>query len=88
MNEGLIEFEKLIQVMDKLVTLTGRTIRDHPTYEVVKELKQSILLSADQCQVVVSECNKVKIQLLEVRKTIPTTTQSFIQPYYITPVGV
>lgn len=45
MNEGLIEFEKLIQVMDKLVTLTGRTIRDHPTYEVVKELKQSILLS-------------------------------------------
>lgn len=53
MNEGLIEFEKLIQVMDKLVTLTGRTIRDHPTHEVVKELKQSILLSADQCQVVV-----------------------------------
>lgn len=88
MNEGLIEFEKLLQVMDKLVTLTGRTIRVHPTHEVVKELKKSILLSADQCQVVVSECNKVKIQLLEVRKTISTTTQSFIQPYYITPVGV
>lgn len=61
MNEGLIEFEKLLQVMDKLVTLTGRAIRVHPTHEVVKELKKSILLSADQCQVVVSECNKVKI---------------------------
>lgn len=88
MNEGLIEFEKLLQVMDKLVTLTGRTIRVHPTHEVVKELKKSILLSADQCQVVVSECNKVKIQLLVVRKTISTTTQSFIQLYFINPVGV